>query len=216
LLCCVVAAAAAALLLLLLLLQLVHEFRVALLIGRRLCLTAESSSVAISMKHGMQYRDEDGALATMEVDLLFPGEARSVIRLIQTWWDAQVQFMGSACMRSNDRCFDVDINMLCLLGSEQQDASAAPRCYQLNLVRFSLVPCLYALGELGRITPVCLSYVKMLLLCLQGGKPSSREAKLAHAASKPSNRAMPTQFGTNMMMLYYWQSKCLTALVDIK
>lgn len=42
--------------------QLVHEFRVALLIGRRLCLTAESSSVAISMKHGMQYRDEDGAL----------------------------------------------------------------------------------------------------------------------------------------------------------
>jgi hypothetical protein len=72
------------------------------------------------------------------------------------------------------------------------------------------------LVQLDRIIPVCLSFVELLLLCLQGGKPSSREAKLAHAASKPSNRAMPTYFGTNMMMLYYWQSKCLTALVDIK
>jgi hypothetical protein len=54
------------------------------------------------------------------------------------------------------------------------------------------------------------------LLYLQEGRPSTREAKLAHAASKPSSRAMPTQFGTNMMMLYYWQSKCLNALVDIE
>ena len=51
---------------------------------------------------------------------------------------------------------------------------------------------------------------------LQGGRPSTREAKLAHAAAKPSNRAMPTSFPTNMLMLVYWQSKLLTALVDIE
>jgi hypothetical protein len=79
---CAAAAAAA------LLLQLVHEFRVALLIGRRLCFPADSLGLAFSMKHSMQYRDEDGALGTMEVDLVFPGEARSVMRLVQTWWDA--------------------------------------------------------------------------------------------------------------------------------
>lgn len=48
------------------------------------------------MKHSLQYR-EDGVLNTMEVDLMFPGEARSVLRLIQRWWDAQVQYMRTAC-----------------------------------------------------------------------------------------------------------------------
>lgn len=53
-------------------------------------------------------------------------------------------------------------------------------------------------------------------MLLQGGQPSTREAKLAHAASKPANRAMPTRFSTNMLMLNYWQAKLLTALVDVE
>jgi hypothetical protein len=51
---------------------------------------------------------------------------------------------------------------------------------------------------------------------LQGGKPRTQEAKLAHAASKAANRAMPTRFHTNLLMLCYWQKRLLTALVDIK
>jgi len=50
----------------------------------------------------------------------------------------------------------------------------------------------------------------------QGGKPSSKEAKLAFAAAKPSYRAMPTQFRTNLLMLCYWQAKLLSALVELK
>jgi hypothetical protein len=56
----------------------------------------------------------------------------------------------------------------------------------------------------------------LLLWLLQGGRPSTKEAKLANAAAKPSNRAMPTCFTINMLMLVYWQSKVLTSLVEIE
>lgn len=36
---------------------------------------------------------------------------------------------------------------------------------------------------------------------MQGGKPGTKEAKLAHAAAKASNRGVPTRFATNMLML---------------
>jgi hypothetical protein len=50
---------------------------------------------------------------------------------------------------------------------------------------------------------------------MQSGKPSTKEAKVAHAAAKPSNRAMPTRFATNLLMLYYWQESLLAAVVEI-
>lgn len=68
--------------------QLVQEFRVALLIGRRLCF--ESLDLAVSMKRTFQYRAADGSLLDVNVDLIFPGEARSIVRLLQAWWDAKV------------------------------------------------------------------------------------------------------------------------------
>jgi hypothetical protein len=51
---------------------------------------------------------------------------------------------------------------------------------------------------------------------MQGGKPDTKEAKLAHAAAKASSRGMPTRFATNMLMLYYWQEMLLTNLIDIE
>ena len=41
------------------------------------------------MKHTVQYRQADGSLGEMEVDLLFPGTARTVVRLMEAWWDAK-------------------------------------------------------------------------------------------------------------------------------
>jgi hypothetical protein len=74
----------------------------------------------------------------MEVDLLFPGTPRTVMRLMEFWWDAK------------------------------------------------------------------------------GGRPSSKEAKVAHSAAKPDFRAMPTRFKTNLLVLQYWQSVLLTSLVEVK
>jgi hypothetical protein len=68
--------------------QLVQEFRVALLIGRRLCF--ESLDLAVSMRRTFQYRGADSGLLDVSVDLIFPGEARSIVRLLQAWWDAKV------------------------------------------------------------------------------------------------------------------------------
>jgi hypothetical protein len=53
-------------------------------------------------------------------------------------------------------------------------------------------------------------------LLIQGGKPSTKEAKVAHSAAKPDFRAMPTRFKTNLLVLQYWQSELLTALVEVK
>jgi predicted DsbA family dithiol-disulfide isomerase len=55
-----------------------------------------------------------------------------------------------------------------------------------------------------------------LLLQKQGGKPRTQEAKLAYAAAKASNRAMPTRFTTNMLALYFWQERLLNALVEME
>ena len=41
------------------------------------------------MKHTVQYRQADRSLGEMEVDLLFPGTSRTVVRLMEAWWDAK-------------------------------------------------------------------------------------------------------------------------------
>lgn len=47
----------------------------------------------------------------------------------------------------------------------------------------------------------------------KGGRPSSKEAKVAHSAAKPDFRAMPTRFKTNLLVVQYWQCVLLTSLV---
>jgi hypothetical protein len=68
----------------------VQEFKVALLIGRRLCF--ESLGLTVRMQRTFQYRAADGGLVDVGVDLMFPGEARSIVRLLQAWWDVKVSF----------------------------------------------------------------------------------------------------------------------------
>jgi hypothetical protein len=49
----------------------------------------DSVGLAVSMKHTIQYRQADRSLGEMEVDLLFPGTSRTVVRLMEAWWDAK-------------------------------------------------------------------------------------------------------------------------------
>ena len=57
----------------------------------------------------------------------------------------------------------------------------------------------------------------MIRYCsVQGGRPNTKEAKLAHAAAKPTHRALPTRFRVNHLMLLCWQEKLLSALVEVK
>jgi hypothetical protein len=76
--------------------QLVQEFKVALCIGRKLVFRTGSADVQVSMKRTIQCREASGILFDLELDLLFPGEARSVVRLVQAWWDAKVCVQGFA------------------------------------------------------------------------------------------------------------------------
>lgn len=71
-------------------LQLIHEYRVLLLMGRTLVYpqTAANSSLAISI----QYRAEEGRVRERQVQLLFPATARTVLRLMQAWWEVKVGF----------------------------------------------------------------------------------------------------------------------------
>ena len=71
-------------------LQVVYEYRVALLVGRCLVYPADSVGLAASLRRIIQFRSADGCIADMEVDLVFPGTERSVVRLMQSWWDAKV------------------------------------------------------------------------------------------------------------------------------
>ena len=69
--------------------QLVYKYRVPLQAGRYLCFPDDNVGLAVSMKHTIQYRQADGSLGEMEVDLLFPGTARTVVRLMEAWRDAK-------------------------------------------------------------------------------------------------------------------------------
>jgi hypothetical protein len=72
-------------------LQIVNEFRVALLVGRVLCFPVDSVGLTVSLVRMIQYRDaNDGSIAELQVNLLFPATERSVLRLVQAWWDAKV------------------------------------------------------------------------------------------------------------------------------
>jgi hypothetical protein len=76
--------------------QLVQEFRVALCIGRKLMFRAGSADVEVSIMRTIQCCETSGSMFDVEVDLLWPGEARSVVRVTEAWWDAKVCMLARA------------------------------------------------------------------------------------------------------------------------
>jgi hypothetical protein len=76
------------LLLLLLPLQLVQEFRLLLLLGRTLC--HKQLGVSMTCTRLVQHRAADGSSSERQVDLMFPATERTVLRLMQAWWDRRV------------------------------------------------------------------------------------------------------------------------------
>jgi hypothetical protein len=61
-------------------------------VGRKLMFRTGSSDVEVSIRRTFQCRDTSGSVFDLEVDLLWPGEARSVVRVTQAFWDAKVRF----------------------------------------------------------------------------------------------------------------------------
>jgi hypothetical protein len=72
-------------------LQLVQEFKLLLLVGRRLVLPAQSSAaVRADITTQIQFKAADGTTAMRTVSLMFPANCRTVVRLMEAWYDAQV------------------------------------------------------------------------------------------------------------------------------
>jgi hypothetical protein len=81
---------------LLLPLQLVHEFRLLLLLGRTLC--HRQPGVSMTCTCLVQHRAADGSINEHQVDLMFPATERTVLRLMQAWWDRKVSATGPCRM----------------------------------------------------------------------------------------------------------------------
>ena len=72
-------------------LQLVQEFKLLLLVGRRLVFPAQSSAaVRADITTQVQFKAADGTTAMRTVSLMFPANCRTVVRLMEAWYDAQV------------------------------------------------------------------------------------------------------------------------------
>jgi hypothetical protein len=72
-------------------LQLVQEFKLLLIVGRRLVFPAQSSAaVRADMTTQVQFRAANGTTAMRAVSLMFPANCRTVVRLMEAWYDAQV------------------------------------------------------------------------------------------------------------------------------
>uniref|UniRef100_A0A383VHU2 Uncharacterized protein n=1 Tax=Tetradesmus obliquus TaxID=3088 RepID=A0A383VHU2_TETOB len=61
--------------------QLVHEFRLLLLLGRTLC--HKQPGVSMTCTRLVQHRAADGSISERQVDLMFPTTERTVLRLMQ-------------------------------------------------------------------------------------------------------------------------------------
>lgn len=85
------------LLLLLLPLQLIQEYRVLLLMGRTLVFP--QSAVTSSIRVMIQHRADDGRVRERQVELLFPATSRTILRLMQVWWEVKVGPRGTSCNR---------------------------------------------------------------------------------------------------------------------
>lgn len=71
--------------------QLIHEFRVLLLIGRTLVFPP--AAVSSSMSINIQYKGADGRMRERQVELTFPGTNRTILRLVQAWWEVKVRLL---------------------------------------------------------------------------------------------------------------------------
>jgi hypothetical protein len=73
-------------------LQLVQEFKLLLLVGCRLVFPAQSSAaVRADITTQVQFMAADGTTAMRTVSLMFPANWRTVVRLMEAWYDAQVR-----------------------------------------------------------------------------------------------------------------------------
>jgi hypothetical protein len=69
----------------------VQEFKLLLLVGRRLVFPGQSSAAArADITTQVQFKAADGTTATCTVSLMFPANCRTVVRLMEAWYDAQV------------------------------------------------------------------------------------------------------------------------------
>jgi hypothetical protein len=72
-------------------LQLVQKFKLLLVVGRRLVFPTQSSAaVSADMTTQVQFQAADGTTAMRTVSLMFPANCRTVVRLMEAWYDAQV------------------------------------------------------------------------------------------------------------------------------
>jgi hypothetical protein len=71
----------------------VQAFKLLLIVGRRLVFPAQSSAaVRADITTQVQFRAADGTTAMRTVSLMFPDNCRTVVRLMEAWYDAQVSF----------------------------------------------------------------------------------------------------------------------------
>jgi hypothetical protein len=76
--------------------QLVQEFKVLLHIGRRMVFPVQSNAaVHTDVTTQIQFRAADGSNVARTVSLMFPAKSRTVVRLMEAWYDAQV---GVCCV----------------------------------------------------------------------------------------------------------------------
>lgn len=71
--------------------QLVQEFRVLLLMGRKLVFPVQTAAVVCAdVTMELQVEGASDPTGKRAVSLMFPGNARTVVRLMDAWQEAQV------------------------------------------------------------------------------------------------------------------------------
>jgi hypothetical protein len=69
----------------------VQEFKLLLVVGHRLVFPAQSNAaVSADLTTQVQFQAADGTTAMRTVSLMFPANCRTVVRLMEAWYDAQV------------------------------------------------------------------------------------------------------------------------------
>jgi hypothetical protein len=77
-------------------LQLVQEFRVLLLMGRKLVFLVQTAAV-VRADVTMEVQVEGSSTGKRKVSLMFPGNCRTVVRLLEAWQEAQVRLQTAQC-----------------------------------------------------------------------------------------------------------------------
>ncbi|WIA17990.1 hypothetical protein OEZ85_009478 [Tetradesmus obliquus] len=67
--------------------QLVQQLRLPLWLGRTLALSSEEQATC---KRHIEYKDADGRIQQLQVDLAFPANSRTITRLMEAWWGCKM------------------------------------------------------------------------------------------------------------------------------